>query len=198
MILAGLMTFVYNVSSFHGFGVIFVFLLSFFTLLACGRDPILDRVDEMSSPSQNSASPKNDRKDPPRSSSPSPGDPPPAKNEKAQPNENDGPRIFIRGVITSEQCPTGPIRLNVSNGIHSEQTQKQVKVLGELRNIQPGPFEIQIEASNDNVYIDAFCDLNKNNKPEDSEPKAVYQSPLKGNSDHSDLQVVLKSQSPQK
>jgi len=172
-------------------------MLSIFSILACGRDPILDRVDEMTKPSEDVSS----KKDMPSSSSQTNLKPddvesqssPQSRHEPSSPDKNDGPKITISGRIVAANCPDGPIRLNVSDGDQSEANDRKINVIADKMNLKPGPFSIQVSPQTSQLYLDAFCDADKDGSPGASDPKGVLKTPLQGDQDHSDILLSLTS-----
>ena len=175
------------------FGEFEVFLASILTIFACGRDPILDRVEEMTKPSSESTKTKQSADLPAeREKKKDNGDVRPQPNQRDSMKE-DGPKITISGTIIAENCPNGPIRLNVSDGDQSKASDKKIEVIADQMNLKPGPFSITVNKLEIPLYIDGFCDADGDKSPGPTDPKGVLSNALDGNRDHTDVILTLTS-----
>jgi len=86
---------------------------------------------------------------------------------------DEGPHVIIRGSISSGSSD-GKIRIDLFDGDQRNVSGPRPKVVGVHEINQSGPFELSIPASVGKVWLGAYLDANKNNRPDKGEAVGWY------------------------
>ena len=86
---------------------------------------------------------------------------------------DEGPHVIIRGSISSGSL-NGKIRIDLFDGDQRNVSGPRPKVVGVHEINESGPFEVSIPASVGKVWLGAYLDANKNNRPDKGEAVGWY------------------------
>jgi len=86
---------------------------------------------------------------------------------------DEGPHVTIRGSISSGSL-NGKIRIDLFDGDQRNVSGPRPKVVGVHEINESGPFEVSIPASVGKVWLGAYLDSNKNNRPDKGEAVGWY------------------------
>lgn len=171
----------------------------FLLLLACGRDPILDRADELG-PQAGAGQPGggngggNGGGDgggpaPGRAVDPSPAVPrPPEPGSAVQPppgtptepapgspgGQADGPQVVLKGEIALPDYELGQVRIDIFDGDQRELEGPRPSVVGVATMERPGAFEVSVPASAARVWLGAYVDEDLDGRPSPQDPAGWY------------------------
>ncbi len=174
--------------------------LALLLLGACGRDPILKRAEDLQAgadggggvPGAAGAGHQGPGKPvepaPGRPDQPPPGSatqPPPGSGEPgapgaptpptpAAPGTVDGPSVTIRGEVRVEDYELGSVRIDVFDGDQRKLDGPRPSVVGVLTLERPGPFELQVPASAERIWLGAYIDENLDGRPGPQDPSGWY------------------------
>lgn len=170
-------------------------------LVACGRDPILKKAEDLHAGSaggggrpgaEGAGVPEGPR--PGKAVEPSPGNPePPAPgqpaspppgaaapgapgtpNAPAAPGTIDGPVVLVRGEVRLDDYELGSVRIDVFDGDQKKLDGPRPSVVGVLTLERPGPFEVKVPASVTQVWLGAYIDENLDGRPGPQDPSGWY------------------------
>lgn len=172
-----------------------------FALFACGgRDPILDRADELAHEQGVVATP-----DPRPATSGTAGSPPPGQPEQPAPGvpeepkpggiEIKGPSVVLSGTVEVPDWKGGPIRIDVFDGDQqaaANSTGQRPRVVAMARLEKPGPFDLRVPSTATQVWVGAYADENSDGKPDPTDPEAWFTgNPVSTGTDHPGVDLQL-------
>ena len=188
-------------------------------LVACGRDPILDRAQEIQAARPGDAGGGRPPSPPPGgavapgtglASEPTPGapaDPPPGAPADPPPGQPGpaaagsphalGPMSTITGTISLSDYELGQVHVDVFDGDQQKLEGKRPSVVATLRLDQPGPFTVQVPVSDTQVWIGAFVDEDLDGRPGPQDPSGWYRgNPVDTTGGAAEVDIVLERQPP--
>lgn len=156
---------------------------------ACGRDPILERADELEDeergneagrpgtpatpgPGQASEPPPGEGVAPPPGTATAP--PPGTPSGPAGPGGDDQPRVVITGEVRLPDYEVGKVRLDVFDGDQKNLDGPRPSVVAVVELERPGAFSIEVPASAAQIWIGAFIDEDQNGRPGPQDPSGWY------------------------
>jgi len=168
-------------------------------LAACGgRDPILDRADEIAVQQG-----VHDVADPPAPSTS--GAPPVGQPEQPAPGVPDepspggievmGPSVVLSGTVDVPGWKGGTIRIDIFDGDQqaaASTPDKRPRVVAMARLEKPGPFEMRVPTTAAKVWLGAYADENADGKPDPTDPEVWFGgNPIATDMDHRDVNLTL-------
>jgi hypothetical protein len=101
----------------------------------------------------------------------SPDDPSP-KGRKPPPSA--GPQVSLTGTVAYDGYSGGMVRVDVFDGDHLTQGAKRPSVVAMATLSRPGPFTVQVPVSAGRVWVSAFNDADRNDRPGPLDPTGYY------------------------
>ncbi len=168
----------------------------FLGAVGCGRDPILERADELGEqahagggvpggggPGAGSppAPPPGDPAEPPPGKGEDPpagraADPPPGTPDEPAPGAPgaDGPSVTVSGEVRLADYELGKVRIDIFDGDQKDLEGPRPSVVAVAEIERPGPFSVQVPVSAPQVWIGAYVDEDLNGRPGPLDPAGWY------------------------
>lgn len=169
-------------------------------VLGCGRDPILDRAEGLKGGPIPGAEGRPDGPSPGRPGEPPPGrpgEPPPGSPAEPMPGVptepppgggvqpppgtpiaprpgGGGPTVKVSGEIVLRDYELGAVRIDIFDGDQRKLDGPRPSVVGVVQLERPGPFEVEVPASAERIWLGAFIDEDLDGRPSPQDPAGWY------------------------
>ncbi|MCB9780456.1 MAG: hypothetical protein H6742_17960 [Alphaproteobacteria bacterium] len=196
-------------------------LLAVLLVVGCGRDPILDRAEQLEgarpgaegAPAGGGGGPaavgRPGEPPPGAPTDPPPGEarppaegsavaPPPGTPSEPRPGGDSGPKIAVTGRVVLADYHLGTVQIDAFDGDQKALDGPRPGVLGVARIDKPGEFRIEVPVGTEQVWLGAHVDEDLDGRPNPQEPSAWYAgNPVKlGEDGVTDIVLQLERQPP--
>ncbi len=105
---------------------------------------------------------------------PKPGDPNQPSPNGRKPPPSAGPQVTLSGVVAYDGFSGGLLRVDIFDGDHLRQGAKRPSVVAMVTLDKPGPYAVQVPVSAGRVWVSAFNDADRNERPGPLDPTGFY------------------------
>jgi len=105
---------------------------------------------------------------------PKPGSPDDPSPSGRKPPPSAGPQVSLSGTVAYDGYSGGIVRVDIFDGDHLTQGSKRPSVVAMVTLSKPGPFTVQVPASAGRVWVSAFNDADRNDRPGPLDPTGFY------------------------
>lgn len=174
------------------------FLLSFFSVIGCGSDPILEKAaalqEENSSVSKGGTGQKIEPK-PGIPNEPKPVVVQPQIVPPPKPQQEEKPKIQISGsvdIVGAGDWANKAIRIDVFDGDQQVLGEPRPKVIATKRMQQAGEFSLMVEKESGSLWLGAYCDVDGDGRPGPKDPSGWYgNNPVSSSADLDGIVITL-------
>ncbi len=105
---------------------------------------------------------------------PRPGRPDEPSPEGRKPPQSAGPQVTLSGSVAYDGYSGGMVRVDIFDGDHLTQGAKRPSVVAMVTLSKPGPFSVEVPVSAGRVWVSAFNDADRNERPGPLDPTGFY------------------------
>ncbi len=105
---------------------------------------------------------------------PRPGNPDEPSPSGRRPPPTAGPKVLLSGTVAYDGFSGGMLRVDIFDGDHLRQGAKRPSVVAMVNLDGPGPFQVEVPVSAGRVWVSAFNDADRNERPGPLDPTGFY------------------------